>query len=89
MNHYLVVKTHVDKNDDIRTQTKLYYKQIEAQIEFLSLIDDLKARVSFLYSVPYEEFEIEDFGDIVQKNGSYEYKDFEGKHNVKIEIKTI
>ena len=89
MDQYLVVKTHVDENDNIRTQTKLYYKQIEAQIEFLSFIDDLKAKVSFFYSVPYDEFEIEDFGDIIQKNRSYEYKDFEGKHNVKIEMQII
>ena len=79
MNQYLVVRTHVDRNDDIRTQAKLYYKHIEAQVEFLTLIDELKAQVSFLYSIPFEEFEIEDFGDIIRDKNYYAFKDFEGE----------
>ena len=89
MDHYLVLRTHVDKNDNIKTQAKLYHKQIEARVNFLALIDELKAQVAFLYSMPFEEFEIEDFGDIEEEQNYYAFKDFEGIHNIKIEIKTI
>ena len=89
MNHYLVVRTHVDGNDNITTSVKIFYKQIDARIEYLSMIDHLQGQIAFLYSMPFEEFDIEDFGDIVKDNDSYSFKDFEGVHNIKLEIKTI
>ena len=89
MNQYLITKIYVDKNDDIYTYPKLYQNQIAARVYYLSLIDELKAQVSFLYSVPFEEFAIEEFGDIIETEFSYSFKDFEGKRNIKIEFKII
>jgi hypothetical protein len=89
MDQYLVIKTHVDKNDNITTEAKVFYKQIDARIAYFTMIDHLYSQIAFLYSMPFEEFDIEDFGDIVRKQNSFSFKDFEGMHNVKIELKTI
>jgi hypothetical protein len=89
MNQYLVLKTHIDRYDNIKTQVKIYQEQIEARVNYLTLIQELKAQVSFLYSVPLEEFEIKDFGDVEEERDFYVFKDFEGAHNIKIELKKI
>ena len=89
MNQYLVLKTHVDNCDNIKTQAKIYHKQVEARVNYLSLIDGLKSQVSFLYNVPFGEFEINEFGNITEGKDFYVFKDFEGVHNIRIEIKTI
>ncbi len=85
MEHYLIMKTHTDKNNNSKTRTKMIHEKRDAKIEYLALIDDLKARISFLYSVPYEEFEIEDFGSVIQKEDYYSFNDW--YTNKKFEIK--
>ncbi len=89
MDHYLVIKTHVDDKDDINVSSKLFYKQIDARIEYLTLIDELKAQLSLLYRAAFGEFEIEDYGDIIKTNNSYAFKDYDGLHNIKIELKRV
>ena len=90
MNHYLVVKTVVDKDENIETEVVLKYKKLEAEVEFFSMIDRLYSKIINDNKVMhFEEFDIADYGDEKRGHFVFEFKDYEGEMNVKIELKTL
>jgi hypothetical protein len=89
LNHYLVIKTEVDKNENITTDVILKYRKVEAEVEFYSLIDAFYRDLAFKEQVQFEELDIADFGDEIRNNYVFEFKDYEGEINLKIEMKTI
>lgn len=90
MNHYLVIKTIVDGNENIETEVVLKYKKIEAEVEFFSMIDRLYSKIINDNKVMhFEEFDIADYGDEKRGHFVFEFKDYEGEMNVKIELKTL
>lgn len=90
MNHYLVVKTVVDKDENIETEVVLKYKKLEAEVEFFSMIDRLYSKIINDNKIMhFEEFDIADYGDEERGHFVFEFKDYEGEMNVKIELKTI
>ena len=89
LNHYLVIKTEVDKNENIITDVIMKYRKVEAEVEFYSLIDAFYRDLAFKEQVQFEELDIADFGDEIRNNYVFEFKDYEGEINLKIEMKTI
>ena len=90
MNHYLVVKTVVDRDENIETEVVLKYKKLEAEVEFFSMIDRLYSKIINDNKVMhFEEFDIADYGDEKRGHFVFEFKDYEGEMNVKIELKTL
>ena len=90
MNHYLVVKTIVDRDENIETEVVLKYKKLEAEVEFFSMIDRLYSKIINDNKVMhFEEFDIADYGDEKRGHFVFEFKDYEGEMNVKIELKTL
>ena len=89
LNHYLVIKTEVDRNENITTDVVLKYRKVEAEVEFYSLIDAFYRDLAFKEQVQFEELDIADFGDEIRNNYVFEFKDYEGEINLKIEMKTI
>ena len=89
LNHYLVIKTEVDRNENITTDIILKYRKVEAEVEFYSLIDAFYRDLAFKEQVQFEELDIADFGDEIRDNYVFEFKDYEGEINLKIEMKTI
>ena len=89
LNHYLVIKTEVDRNENITTDVILKYRKVEAEVEFYSLIDSFYRDLAFKEQIPFEELDIADFGDELRDNYVFEFKDYEGEINLKIEMKTI
>ena len=89
LNHYLVIKTEVDKNENITTDAIMKYRKVEAEVEFYSLIDAFYRDLAFKEQVQFEELDIADFGDEIRSNYVFEFKDYEGEINLKIEMKTI
>ena len=89
LNHYLVIKTEVDRNENITTDIILKYRKVEAEVEFYSLIDAFYRDLAFKEQVQFEELDIADFGDEIRNNYVFEFKDYEGEINLKIEMKTI
>ena len=90
MNHYLVMKTVVDKEENIETEVVLKYKKLEAEVEFFSMIDRLYSKIINDNKVMhFEEFDIADYGDEERGHFVFEFKDYEGEMNVKIELKTL
>ena len=90
MNHYLVVKTVVDRDENIDTEVVLKYKKLEAEVEFFSMIDRLYSKIINDNKVMhFEEFDIADYGDEERGHFVFEFKDYEGEINVKIELKTL
>lgn len=90
MNHYLVMKTVVDKEENIETEVVLKYKKLEAEVEFFSMIDRLYSKIINDNKVMhFEEFDIADYGDEKRGHFVFEFKDYEGEMNVKIELKTL
>ena len=89
LNHYLVIKTEVDRNENITTDVILKYRKVEAEVEFYSLIDAFYRDLAFKEQVQFEELDIADFGDEIRDNYVFEFKDYEGEINLKIEMKTI
>ena len=89
LNHYLVIKTEVDKNENITTDAIMKYRKVEAEVEFYSLIDVFYRDLAFKEQVQFEELDIADFGDEIRNNYVFEFKDYEGEINLKIEMKTI
>ena len=89
LNHYLVIKTEVDKNENITTDAIMKYRKVEAEVEFYSLIDAFYRDLAFKEQVQFEELDIADFGDEIRNNYVFEFKDYEGEINLKIEMKTI
>ena len=90
MNHYLVIKTEVDKNENINTEVVLKYKKLEAEVEFFSMIDKFYSKIIADNKVMhFEEFDIADYGDEERGYFVFEFKDYEGDINIKIELKTI
>ena len=89
LNHYLVIKTEVDKNENITTDVIMKYRKVEAEVEFYSLIDAFYRDLAFKEQVQFEELDIADFGDELRDNYVFEFKDYEGEINLKIEMKTI
>ena len=89
LNHYLVIKTEVDINENITTDVILKYRKVEAEVEFYSLIDAFYRDLAFKEQVQFEELDIADFGDEIRNNYVFEFKDYEGEINLKIELKTI
>ena len=89
LNHYLVIKTEVDKNENITTDVIMKYRKVEAEVEFYSLIDAFYRDLAFKEQVLFEELDIADFGDEIRNNYIFEFKDYEGEINLKIEMKTI
>ena len=90
MNHYLVVKTVVDRDENIETEVVLKYKKLEAEVEFFSMIDRLYSKIINDNKVMhFEEFDIADYGDEERGHFVFEFKDYEGEINVKIELKTL
>ena len=89
LNHYLVIKTEVDRNENITTDVILKYRKVEAEVEFYSLIDAFYRDLAFKEQVLFEELDIADFGDEIRNNYVFEFKDYEGEINLKIEMKTI
>lgn len=89
LNHYLVIKTEVDRNENITTDVIMKYRKVEAEVEFYSLIDAFYRDLAFKEQVQFEELDIADFGDEIRNNYVFEFKDYEGEINLKIEMKTI
>ena len=90
MNHYLVIKTEVDRNENIDTEVVLKYKKLEAEVEFFSMIDNFYSKlIQDNKIMHFEEFNITDFGDEERGHFVFEFKDYEGEINLKIELKTI
>jgi hypothetical protein len=89
LNHYLVIKTEVDRNENITTDVIIKYRKVEAEVEFYSLIDAFYRDLAFKEQVQFEELDIADFGDEIRNNYVFEFKDYEGEINLKIEMKTI
>ena len=90
MNHYLVVKTVVDRDENIETEVVLKYKKLEAEVEFFSMIDRLYSKIINDNKIMhFEEFDIADYGDEERGHFVFEFKDYEGEMNVKIELKTL
>ena len=90
MNHYLVVKTVVDRDENIETEVVLKYKKLEAEVEFFSMIDRFYSKIINDNKVMhFEEFDIADYGDEKRDHFVFEFKDYEGEMNVKIELKTL
>ena len=89
LNHYLIIKTEVDRNESITTDVILKYRKVEAEVEFYSLIDAFYRDLAFKEQVQFEELDIADFGDEIRNNYVFEFKDYEGEINLKIEMKTI
>ena len=90
MNHYLVIKTVVDRDENIETEVVLKYKKLEAEVEFFSMIDKLYSKLINDNNVMhFEEFDIADYGDEERGHFVFEFKDYEGEMNVKIELKTL
>ena len=90
MNHYLVIKTVVDRDENIETEVVLKYKKLEAEVEFFSMIDKLYSKLINDNNVMhFEEFDIADYGDEKRGHFVFEFKDYEDEMNVKIELKTI
>ena len=89
MDHYVVIKNHLDLNDNIFNDVKLFYKDFEAKAYFCSEIDKLKGQVAFYHSVGFEEFDLADFGDIEQFDNKFIFKDYAGKFYIQLEIKNI
>ncbi len=90
MNHYLVIKTVVDRDENIETEAVLKYKKLEAEVEFFSMIDALYSKLIQDNNVMhFEEFDIADYGDEKRGHFVFEFKDYEGEMNAKIELKTI
>lgn len=90
MNHYLVMKTVVDRDENIETEVVLKYKKLEAEVEFFSMIDRLYSKIINDNNVMhFEEFDIADYGDEERGHFVFEFKDYEGEMNVKIELKTL
>ena len=90
MNHYLVIKTEVDRNENIDTEVVLKYKKLEAEVEFFSMIDKLYSKIITDNKIMhFEEFNIADYGDEERGHFVFEFKDYEGEINVKIELKTL
>ena len=90
MNHYLVIKTVVDRDENIETEVVLKYKKLEAEVEFFSMIDRLYSKIINDNKVMhFEEFDIADYGDEERGHFVFEFKDYEGEMNVKIELKTL
>jgi hypothetical protein len=86
---YLVIKTMVDKNEKITNEVFITHKKLEAEVEFYSLIDAFYRDLAFKEQVQFEELDIADFGDEIRDNYVFEFKDYEGEINLKIEMKTI
>lgn len=86
---YLVIKTMVDKNEKITNEVFITHKKVEAEVEFYSLIDAFYRDLAFKEQVQFEELDIADFGDEIRNNYVFEFKDYEGEINLKIEMKTI
>ena len=86
---YLVIKTMVDKNEKITNEVFITHKKVEAEVEFYSLIDVFYRDLAFKEQVQFEELDIADFGDEIRNNYVFEFKDYEGEINLKIEMKTI
>ena len=86
---YLVIKTMVDKNEKITNEVFITHKKVEAEVEFYSLIDAFYRDLAFKEQVLFEELDIADFGDEIRNNYVFEFKDYEGEINLKIEMKTI
>ena len=90
MNHYLVIKTEVDKEENLNTEVVLKYKKLEAEVEFFSMIDNFYSRlIQDNKIMHFEEFNVADFGDEERGHFVFEFKDYEGEINLKIEMKTI
>ena len=90
MNHYLVVKTVVDRDENIETEVVLKYKKLEAEVEFFFMIDRLYSKIiNDNKVIHFEEFDIADYGDEERGHFVFEFKDYEGEMNVKIELKTL
>jgi truncated hemoglobin YjbI len=90
MNHYLVIKTEVDKEENISTEVVLKYKKLEAEVEFFSMIDNFYSRlIQDNKIMHFEEFNVADFGDEERGHFVFEFKDYEGEINLKIELKRL
>ena len=74
LNHYLVIKTEVDKNENITTDAIMKYRKVEAEVEFYSLIDAFYRDLAFKEQVQFEELDIADFGDEIRNNYVFEFK---------------
>jgi hypothetical protein len=90
MCHYVITRTFVDRDENIHTNNYLYYNEKKAFLDFEGMKDDIKAKVAFKYSVPFEEFDITEFAfEVKDTTHSFIYKDMEGDTNIKLEIKNI
>lgn len=90
MNHFIITKVFIDNKDDAYITNRLFFDEQKALFEFLAMKDEIKAKVAFKYSVPFEEFDINDFAsEVIDTNSCFVYKDFEGQKNIKIELQRI
>ena len=89
MDQYLIIKTMVDKDENISTEAILRYKKFEAEVEFHGIIDKFYEEIDMKYNVEFDEFNIEEYGDIVRGKHFFEFKDFEGYINFRVELKRL
>ena len=89
MDQYLIIITMVDKDENISTEAILRYKSFEAEVEFHSAIDKFYEEISMMHNVEFDKFDIEEYGDIVRGKHFFEFKDFEGYINFRIELKRL
>ena len=89
MERYLIIKTHVDKQERIRTSLFFYSNYEEMRCEYFKFIEKLKGQIAFKYSMPMEEFDIEEFGDVDIEDNAYAFRDLEGYNNIRFEMRII
>lgn len=90
MNHFIITKVFIDSKENAYINNKLFFDEQKAVLEFLTMKDRIKAEVAFKYSVPFEDFDINDFAsEVLDTNNCFIYKDFEGQENIKIELQRI
>ena len=89
MDQYLIIKTMVDIDENISTEAILRYKKFEAEVEFHGAIDKFYEEIDMKYNVEFDEFNIEDYGDVVRGKHFFEFKDFEGYINFRVELKRL
>ena len=92
MDQYLIIKTMVDIDENISTEAILKYKKFEAEVEFHGIIDKFYEEIDMKYNVELDknrEALRKEYGDIVRGKHFFEFKDFEGYINFRVELKRL
>lgn len=88
-NEYVILTIEITDLVNITTDVKCFKHRKDARRYFTMLQDLLIADIAQKHNIPFNEFDINEFGSLTVTDNIINFEDFDGECQIRHELKTI